>query len=60
MKIVYLRHLRISPRYCIDGTKSFFDRHNLDWRDFCRNGIDAQKLIDTNDIMAIKLAERAE
>ena len=59
MNRVYLHHLR-DVRYCINGTRLFFERHNLDWQDFKRNGIDAEKLIETNDIMAIKLAEAAQ
>lgn len=59
MNKVYLCHLR-DIKYCVDGTRLFFIRHNLDWEEFKRNGIDAQKLIETNDIMAIKLAEIAQ
>ena len=59
MNRVYLHHLR-DVRYCINGTRLFFERHHLDWQDFKRNGIDAEKLIKTNDIMAIKLAEAAQ
>lgn len=59
MNRVYLHHLR-DVRYCISGTRLFFIKHGLDWDDFKRNGIDAEKLIATNDIMAIKLAEAAQ
>lgn len=59
MNRVYLCHLR-DIGYCVDGTRLFFFTHNLDWQDFKKNGIDAQKLIATNDIMAIKLAEIAQ
>jgi hypothetical protein len=57
MIIVTIEHLR--PGYCGPGTKAFFEKHGLDWRNFVKNGIDAQKLVDTGDVLAIKLAERA-
>ena len=47
------------PGYCARGTEAFFKKHDLDWLDFKENGIDAQKLVNTGDEMAIKLAERA-
>ena len=59
MNKVYLCHLR-DVGYCVDGTRLFFIKHGLDWRDFKRNGIEPEKLIATNDIMAIKLAEAAQ
>ncbi len=57
MKKVFLKHLR--PDYCWPGTKEFFLRHGIDPDEFLRNGISADRLIETKDLMAIKLAERA-
>lgn len=57
MKKVFLRDLR--PGYCIAKTKEFMQTNGMDWDDFKQNGIDAQVLIDTGDVMAIRLAERA-
>ncbi len=57
MIIVTIKHMR--PGYCARGTEAFFKKHDLDWLDFKENGIDAQKLVNTGDEMAIKLAERA-
>lgn len=57
MKKVYLRQLK--PGFCIPGTKAFFLRHGLDFKDFKQNGIDPQKLIDTQDELAKRLATRA-
>lgn len=57
---IYLKHLRVEPRYCIAGTKLFFDRMGWDWSDFVKNGIDVEKVINTGDAMAINLAERVK
>ena len=58
MKRVYIDHIR-QLGYCSSGTRQFFKRHGLDWSAFLKTGIDPQKLIDTGDHMAIKLAELA-
>lgn len=58
MTIVTVDHLR-ECGYCANGTRDFFERHGLDFKDFVKNGIDAQKLLDTQDILAIKLVEVA-
>ena len=62
MTIVRLEHAAQVPsgRYCVPGMRAFFKLHGLDFADFCRNGIDAQKLRDTKDAMAIALARVAE
>jgi len=54
--IVKLSDLR-KVKYCVSGSKAFFARHGIDWRDFCKNGIDAEILEGTGDAMAIKLAQ---
>lgn len=57
---IYIRHIR-EAGYCRkEGVKPFFDAHGWDWPDFLVNGIDAQKLINTNDAMALKVVEIAE
>lgn len=55
---VRFQHLRL-VRYCPDGTQAWWLKHGLDWRDFVRNGIDGQVLLDTGDPMARKLVEAA-
>lgn len=55
---VRFKHLR-GVRYCPDGTKAWFERHNLNWRDFVLGGIDGQVLLDSGDPMARKLVEAA-
>lgn len=44
------------PGFCRGGTRAFFVRHGLDWADFVRNGIAADKLEATGDAMALALA----
>ena len=40
---------------CIFGLKAFAIAHNLDWKDFIKNGLPASKLLETGDAMAIEL-----
>lgn len=47
-------------RYCHRGVRAFFARHGLDWSDFVKNGIEADKLRATNDAMAMRLVKAAE
>jgi hypothetical protein len=50
---VYMRHIRIAKQ-CGRGAQEWFNANNLDWRDFVKNGIDAQVLIDLGDPIAIR------
>lgn len=45
--------------YCSRGIRAFFARHGLDFQDFLRNGIAAEKLEATGDHMALKAVEVA-
>lgn len=56
--IVTVKHLR-KAKYCIPGTKMFFDRHGLNWRKFCREGLPEEEFIETGDKMALNLVEIA-
>jgi hypothetical protein len=56
--IVTMRHVR-HLNYCSAGGRAFFERHNLDWKDFLKRGISASKLVATNDAMALKIVEVA-
>lgn len=57
---IYIRHIR-AAKYCRKGgVKPFFDAHDWDWPDFLANGIDAQKLIDTQDAMALNVVKIAQ
>ena len=57
---IYIRHIRAAKSCRKEGVKPFFDAHHWDWPDFLANGIDAQKLIDTQDAMALKVVEIAQ
>lgn len=48
-----------SIKYCKDGTRKFFEKHNLDWNKFVKVGISAKQVIETGDAMAIELVEAA-
>lgn len=55
---VYMRHLR-TAKLCAPGAKDWWARHNLDFRDFVRNGIAAETLIETGDPDALRVVEIA-
>lgn len=55
---VYMKHVR-QAYMCSGGARTFFEKHNLDWTKFLREGIDAEELIKTNDAMALKVVEVA-
>ena len=63
--IVTIAHLRSVPGlsqragFCTRGARAWFERYGLDWTDFVRNGIDAQRLLDTEDGLALILVEHA-
>jgi hypothetical protein len=56
--IVTVSHVR-QAKYCMVGARRFFKRHNLDWSDFLRNGIEEDVLKQTGDAMALKVIEVA-
>lgn len=54
------QHLRfMKPRYCVTGSRAFFERYGLDWKEFIKEGIDENELLNTGDPMAIALVEEA-
>lgn len=46
-------------KYCVDGTKLFFKKHDLDWKEFVLNGLDEEEFAKTNDGLADKMVEAA-
>jgi hypothetical protein len=44
---------------CVNGTRLWFARHNLDFRAFLRDGCDADTLLATGDAMALRVVEHA-
>lgn len=63
--IVTKRHLLTVPGFnpkgglCRGGTRAWAKRQGLDWSDFVRNGIDAEKLEATGDPFAIAVVKWA-
>lgn len=46
-------------QFCKKGIRAFFKKYNLDYHKFCKEGIDAEELIATNDSMAMQVVEVA-
>ena len=42
---------------CVHGTRTWFERHDLDFRAFLQEGLDAQTLLDLGDAMARRVVE---
>lgn len=57
--IVTHRHIQAARICLLPGAKSFFKRHGLDFRDFMRRGIAAEKLIATGDAQALSVVDIA-
>jgi hypothetical protein len=57
--IVTPLHIQAAHICLRPGAQSFFKRHGFDFRDFMRNGIDAEKLIATGDAMALAVVDIA-
>ena len=56
--IVYISDA-VELGYCIKGLKEFCRRHNVDFKDFVKNGIEADIILKIEDAMAFKLVEYA-
>ncbi len=59
MVTVTIKHGRACGM-CVSGQKLFFERHGLDFRNFAKNGIDAEILRALNDAMANQVIKKAE
>lgn len=57
--IVRMRHIR-EARMCSSGARAFFERHGLDWVQFLKHGIEADKIASTGDAMALAVVEVAK
>jgi len=63
--IVTIQHLHTVPTwttrtgYCARQSRMFFAEHGLDWLAFVREGIPAQRLLDTGNALALHLVEHA-
>ena len=54
--IVTMKHIR-AANMCSGGPREFFKKHDLDWNDFLKNGIPAEKLEATKDINDLNVIE---
>lgn len=65
MTRVTFEHLRTIPRarggrgYCRDKSKAWARRHGIDFKDFVRNGIEAERLEAIGDAFALALVKWA-
>jgi hypothetical protein len=50
-------HKGLKTKYCNKGIRLFFKKYDLDYRDFLKNGIDADILLALNDSMADRVVE---
>lgn len=56
--MITMRDIR-RAKMCSKGAREFFARHNLDWSEFLKNGIEEDKLLNTGDAMARRVVEVA-
>lgn len=54
--IVKMQDAREYQKGCVEGWKTFIEAHGYDFKTVVLNGLTAQQLIDTDDQMAIDLA----
>lgn len=63
--IITTRHLFTIPGYsksngfCRTGSRDWFRAHDLDWRDFVKNGIHSEVMEATGDGLALALVKWA-
>lgn len=63
--IVTIQHLHTVPTwttrtgYCAKQSRAFFSEHGLDWLEFVREGIDAERLLATGNALAEHLVAHA-
>jgi hypothetical protein len=63
--IITTRHIFSVPRrgmrpgHCRAGAKAWFAAHGIDWREFVRDGVPAQRLVATGDAFALEVVEWA-
>ncbi|HHQ4348099.1 hypothetical protein PZU33_03795 [Pseudomonas aeruginosa] len=56
--VITIDHVR-AVGLCVHGTRTWFARHDLDFRAFLRDGCDAEILLSTGDAMALKVVDYA-
>jgi len=55
---VFMKDIR-SLKMCSAGTRSFFERHGLDWSRFLKEGLPAEQFEAIDDHMSQQVAEAA-
>ena len=56
--LITMRDVRAATM-CSRGARAFFQRHNLDWQTFLREGLPAEVIEATGDAMALRVVEVA-
>jgi len=56
--VITIDHVR-AVGLCVNGTRTWFARHDLDFRTFLRDDCDAETLLATGDAMALRVVEHA-
>lgn len=56
--IITIDHVRTAGM-CVNGARVWFVRHDLNFRRFLREGLDADTLLETGDAMAKRVVEHA-
>lgn len=46
--------------HCARGTRRWFEQHDMDFKDFLKNGIDADLFIEKGDHLAADVVEKAK
>lgn len=46
--------------HCVLGARGWFERHDLDWKAFLRDGADPDVLLATGDALAVQVIERKQ
>lgn len=57
--VITIDHVR-AVGLCVNGTRTWFARHDLDFRAFLRDGCDADTLLATGDAMARRVVDYAQ
>ena len=53
---ITIDHVRAAG-LCVHGTRTWFERHDLDFRAFLQEGLDAETLLDLGDAMARRVVD---
>lgn len=45
-------------QHCVRGARLWFESHGFDFQDFLRHGMPAERLLATNDALAIQVVQQ--